>query len=110
MTRKAEIEELPDPLQDFISEHPKVWRAYEELGERASKAGPLPKKFVHLIKLAIHGLRHRETSFKAHVRFALKEGASSEEIEHAIIQLLTSEGIGTVVKLRRWSEEAARLT
>jgi len=106
MSGKAEIEELPTLLQQFIIKYPELWENYERLGESSTRAGPLPKKYVHLIKLAVHGARDRETPFKSHVRFALKEGASWEEVEHGVIQLLTSEGIGTVVKLLRWAKEA----
>jgi alkylhydroperoxidase/carboxymuconolactone decarboxylase family protein YurZ len=107
MTEETDIEELPSPLQRFISGYPDIWEAYEDLGERCTGAGPLPEKYIHLIKLGIHGVSHNETPFKSHVSFALEAGATFEEIEHTIIQLLTAQGIGPVVKLIRWAREAA---
>ncbi|NIN51939.1 MAG: hypothetical protein GTN80_06445 [Nitrososphaeria archaeon] len=105
MKEKVIIEELPMSLQDFIRRYPEIWRAYSRLGEECSKAGPLKAKEVELIKMVIYGMKQLFTPFKTHVRLALKEGASREEIEHAIVQLLTAEGMSTTMMAMKWANE-----
>jgi AhpD family alkylhydroperoxidase len=61
---------------------------------------------VQLIKLAVAGAKKQETSFKTHVRQALRAGATESEIEHAIIQLLTSEGLGGMMIAMKWATES----
>ena len=43
---------LPGPYQRFKKSHPKVFRAYEKLGETAAESGPLDQKTRELVKLA----------------------------------------------------------
>ena len=105
LRRKVPIKELPKSLQDFISKYPIIWESYTKLGEACSKAGPLEDKYVELIKLAIWGTRIQYTPFKTHVRLALRSGATPEEIKHAIIQLLTAEGLSTTTIAMNWANE-----
>ncbi|MFQ5710538.1 MAG: carboxymuconolactone decarboxylase family protein [Candidatus Geothermarchaeales archaeon] len=108
MREKPIIEELPKSLQDFVKRYPDIWRAYERLGEACTKAGPLGAKEVELIKMVIYGMKQLFTPFKTHVRLALREGASREEIEHAIVQLLTAEGLSTTVMAMKWADEVTK--
>ncbi|NWG09303.1 MAG: carboxymuconolactone decarboxylase family protein [Nitrososphaerales archaeon] len=78
---------------------------YKKLGEACSRAGPIEDKYIELIKLAIWGTRIQYTPFKTHVRLALRNGATPEEIRHAIIQLLTAEGISTTTIAMNWANE-----
>jgi alkylhydroperoxidase/carboxymuconolactone decarboxylase family protein YurZ len=58
-----------------------------------------------LIKIVIYATKHLFTPFKTHVRFALEKGVSKPEIEHAIIQLITAEGISTAMMALKWAHE-----
>lgn len=102
------LSELPDSLQRFIAKYPKVWETYSRLGEECTKAGPLDEKQIHLIKIGIYGSKRQETPFKTHVRLALRSGASEDEVNHTILQILTSEGLGTTVRVWNWANEVIR--
>lgn len=101
----SNVKGLPKSLQSFASKYPTIWENYTKLGEACSKAGPLSERYVHLVKLGIFGVRKHETSFKTHVRRALKAGATVDEINHAILQLLTAEGVGTTVMVWNWAQQ-----
>jgi 4-carboxymuconolactone decarboxylase len=99
------LAKLPGSLQKFATKYPKVWEAYSKLGEECTKAGPLQEKEIHLIKMGIYGSKRQETPFKTHVRLALRSGASKEEVNHTILQILTSEGLGPTVRVWNWANE-----
>ncbi|MGO8762858.1 MAG: carboxymuconolactone decarboxylase family protein [Desulfobaccales bacterium] len=74
----------------FIKEkHGKFIKALEQLGEAVRQEGPLDEKTAQLVQLAAAAANGSEGSVHSHARRALKAGASSEEIYHAVI-LLTS--------------------
>jgi alkylhydroperoxidase/carboxymuconolactone decarboxylase family protein YurZ len=106
--KKLSTEGLPDRLQKFISRYPDVWQAYTKLGKECSKAGPLSDKEIELIKITIYAVKQLFTPFKTHVQYALDKGASEAEIEHAIIQLITAEGISTTMMAMKWADEVVR--
>ena len=99
---------LPDSLQKFAAKYPKVWKVYSKLGEECTNAGPLKEKEIHLIKMGIYGSKKQETPFKTHVRLALRSGTSEDEVSHAILQILTSEGLGPTVRVWNWANEVIR--
>jgi 4-carboxymuconolactone decarboxylase len=106
LPKKTDLEELPSTLRDFIRKHPRVWEAHERLGVETAKAGPLDEKQVQLIKLAVTGSQMLETAFKTHVHKAVSAGATSAEVEHAIIQLLPIVGMGRTMMAIKWYKEA----
>lgn len=99
---------LPSTLQEFIERYPKVWSAHENLGLECKQAGPLSEKQIQLIKIAITGTLALETAFKTHVKKAVETGASKDEIEHAIIQLLPILGMGRTMMAMKWYQESLR--
>ena len=99
------IKELPKSLQAFIKSHPDVWDAHQRLGIACKDSGSLDEKTLELIKIGITGARENMTSFKTHVRLALRAGASRDEIEHAILQLLPVAGINTMMMELLWARE-----
>jgi alkylhydroperoxidase/carboxymuconolactone decarboxylase family protein YurZ len=105
LIRVGEVKDLPPSLQDFIQKYPKVWESYNTLGEACVKAGPLEAKYVELIKIAIYATKGMFTPLKTHVRWALKFGATSQEIYHTILQLLTADGISQVSMAMKWANE-----
>mgnify|MGYP001286601614 CR=1 FL=1 len=50
---------LPGPYQRLKKSHPKVFRAYEKLGETAADSGPLDLKMRELIKLGMAAAMRR---------------------------------------------------
>ncbi len=77
---------------DFQKNHPALARAGEQLGAEASQAGPLDKKTIELIRLAIAVGAREEGAVHSHTRRAIEAGARPDEIRHTV--LLSSTSIG----------------
>ncbi len=99
----TDLSKMPSSLQKFAERYPKIWEKYSQLGKESSSAGPLDAKIVQLIKVGIYASKKQETPFKTHVRLAIENGATPEEIEHTILQILTAEGLGTTVRVWNWA-------
>lgn len=104
----TKTQDLPPALKRLIGRRPGVWEAYEALGKACTEAGPLDHKTVHLLKAVLYAARGQQTPFQTHVRAALKAGATMDEVEHALLQLLTAEGLGSVVRAMKWADEVRR--
>ncbi len=73
----------PDTFQAFVKRYPKIGQAWEGIAE-AGKEGPLDKKTLRLVKLAVAIGALREGAVHASVRKALSMGISRQEIEQVI--------------------------
>jgi len=105
-TQRVNIRELPTSLRSFIAKYPSVWAAHESLGVACSR-GPLTEREIQLIKLAVTGSVSLETSFKTHVKKAIRAGATRGEIEHTIIQMLPILGLARTMMAMKWYTEAS---
>ena len=108
MTERTSTKELPPTLRRFIKKYPKVWAAHERLGIEVTKAGPLKARELQLIKLAASASLGRETSFKTHVKKALRSGVSRAEIEHTILQLLPMLGLTKTMMAMKWYSQCQK--
>lgn len=72
--------EFTQPLQDWINEH--AW------GSTWQREGVLPRKYRSLITLAFLTALKSPTELKGHVRGALNNGASIEEIQEVLLHSL----------------------
>lgn len=68
------------PLQDWINEH--AW------GSTWQREGILPRKYRSLITLAFLVAQKSPTELKGHVRGALNNGATVEEIQEVLLHSL----------------------
>jgi alkylhydroperoxidase/carboxymuconolactone decarboxylase family protein YurZ len=107
-TQSVNVRELPASLRSFIAKYPKVWTAHEKLGIECSRGGPLTEREIQLIKLAVTGSISLETSFKTHVKKAMRAGATGPQIEHAIIQMLPILGLARTMMAMKWYREASQ--
>ena len=82
-----------------------VFDAYEKLGKTARDHGPLDIKTSHLIQLAAAVAIHSEGSVHSHARRALENGASQDDVSHAILLLTTTLGFPTVAAALSWVED-----
>ena len=57
--------------------------------------------------MAITAGQSLETAFKTHARKAAQAGASSDEMEHVVIQLLPIVGLGRTMMAAKWLEETS---
>jgi AhpD family alkylhydroperoxidase len=76
---------MPKKLDDFKTQFPDIWSAYERLRNASDREGPLEDKTVELIKIGISTAMEHEGGVVAHASQARKAGASDEEIYQAIL-------------------------
>jgi 4-carboxymuconolactone decarboxylase len=79
--------------------------AVEALGKALKEQGPLDPESAHLVQLAASIAIHSEGGVHSHVRQALENGATREEIRHAIILLTSTIGFPTVSAALSWAED-----
>ena len=69
-----------EPLQDWINEH--AW------GSTWQREGVLPRKYRSLITIAFLTAQRSPTELKGHIRGALNNGASVDEIQEVLLHSL----------------------
>ncbi len=97
---------MPQPYERFKQDHPNVWRAYEELGAAAAGEGPLDLKTRELIKLGMAAATRSESAVQSHTHRALEAGATTAEVEHAILLGVTTLGFPTMMAALTWAQAA----
>lgn len=98
-------DKLPDFLQDVIEEYPEVWKAYQALGEVCGTSGPLEPKTVRLLKLALAIGAKSEGAVHSHVRRALREGITREELQQVALLAVTSIGWSSSMAALSWIQD-----
>ncbi len=96
---------LPDQYVSIRKRFKKYFTAVDNLGRAAKAAGPLNSKTAHLIQLGAAAAIRSEGSVHSHVRRALQEGATADEIYHAIILLSSTIGFPTVSAALSWADD-----
>lgn len=100
------MSQLPKPYQEFRVEHASVYSAYEHLGEAAANAGPLEPKMRELIKLGMSAANQSESAVQSHVYRALDNGATEQEIEHALLLGVNTLGFSKMMAALTWAKQA----
>lgn len=85
--------------------HPKVWQAYEKLGEAISKEGPLDAKTRRLVKLALSIGTVSEGAVHSLVRRAVAEGVKADELQHVMLLAIPTLGLPTAIKALTWIDD-----
>jgi alkylhydroperoxidase/carboxymuconolactone decarboxylase family protein YurZ len=83
---------LPNMAGRIARDRPDVWKAFQRLGHATSDAGPLDEKAKRLVNLALAIGADSEGATHSHVRRALSEGLSGEELEHVAYLAITTLG------------------
>ena len=96
---------LPRSYENFREKYPEIWQAYDRLGGLVHDAGPLVKKHRELIKLGMAIGARLEGAVHSHVRRALEQGATREEIYHVVLLGLTTLGFPTTVATLTWVKD-----
>jgi 4-carboxymuconolactone decarboxylase len=79
--------------------------AVETLGKTLKEQGPIDEKTANLIQLAAAAAIHSEGAVHSHVRRAVENGATPEEVYHALILLTSTLGYPTVSAALSWAED-----
>jgi alkylhydroperoxidase/carboxymuconolactone decarboxylase family protein YurZ len=96
---------LPEIYEQFRADFPEVARAYDALSGSLHEAGPLDQRTRRLVKLGIAVGAEAEGAVRSHVRKALDEGISRQEIEQVVILGLTTAGFPTTIAALKWTRE-----
>jgi len=84
---------------------PEVLAAVENLGSTIRTAGPLDNKSAELIQLGVAAAAGSIGAVQSHARRALKAGATEEELEHALVLLISTIGFPKVAAALAWIQE-----
>jgi len=95
----------PRHYEKMRSMFPEYIDAAEALGKAAWEAGPLDGRSILLVQLGAAAAARSEGSVRSHVRRALAEGVSADEIRHAIIVLTSTIGFPQVAAALAWAEK-----
>jgi AhpD family alkylhydroperoxidase len=96
---------LPKTFKAFVSRFPGIGEAHEKVARTADQAGPLDRKTCELIKIGISLGAGLESAVKSHVRRALEHGATTAEIEQAILLGVNTRGFPATVAAWQWAWE-----
>ena len=83
---------VPNMAGRIAREQPEVWKAFQKLGQATSDAGPLDERTKRLVNLALAIGADSEGATHSHVRRALSEGLSRDEVEHVAYLAITTLG------------------
>ena len=87
---------------------PGVWEAYQGLGKATAEAGPLDARTRRLIKLALSVGANSEGAVHSHVRQALEEGQTKEELQQVALLAITTLGFPAAMAAISWINDLAK--
>ena len=96
---------IPAHYKSLKERFPKAIEALENLGSVAHNEGPLENKIGHLIQLAAAAVAQSEGAVHSHTRRALEDGATKDEIYHALLILITTVGFPKVAAAISWVDD-----
>ncbi len=96
---------LPGAAQGIAVKHPELWKAFQRLGEEASRVGPLDVRTRRLAHLALAIASGSEGATHSHARRALAEGITAEELEHIALLAITTIGWSNAIKGLTWVQD-----
>ncbi len=96
---------LPDVYKKFTDRYPDVFNDFKQLGISTRNAGPLNEKIQNLIKLGIAVGVNSRGGVMSSTRKAMAAGASTEEIEHAVLLAMTTSGFPNMIAALSWVNE-----
>ena len=92
----------PKPFQEFVARHPDVASAYEQLGQAVRASGPLTKREISLVKLAISVGARIEGAAHAHTRLAHAAGVEAEALEQVALLACPTVGFPNMMAALGW--------
>jgi alkylhydroperoxidase/carboxymuconolactone decarboxylase family protein YurZ len=99
------IDDLPPLVQEVAAKHPAVWDAFNRLGNSVAQAGPLDEKTQRLTKLAIAVGAGLQGAVHSHVRRAMAEGITPDEMRHVALLAITTIGWPSAIARLSWIED-----
>jgi len=99
------VEELPSGAGEVAEDHPEIWDAYSRLGRACAEAGPLDERERRLVKLAMAVACGSEGATHSHVRRALGEGFTVEELRQVALLGITTLGFPSAIAALTWIDD-----
>ncbi len=96
---------VPVTFKTFVAKFPELGAAHERVARAAERAGPLDAKTLALIKVGICIGAGLESALRSHVRRAMQHGATTEEVEQAILLAMNTVGFPRTVAAWAWAQE-----
>ncbi len=96
-------DKVPAAFKHFIAKFPELGAAHEAVARAVDRVGPLDAKTCFLIKMGISLGAGLESAFRSHVRRAMRQGASVEEIEQALLLAMNTLGLPRTVAAWQWA-------
>jgi 4-carboxymuconolactone decarboxylase len=94
---------VPATFKAFIDKFPALGAAHESVAQAVDAAGPLDAKTCSLIKMGICIGGNLESAFRSHVRRAMQHGATTQEIEQAVLLAMNTVGFPRTVAAWQWA-------
>ena len=94
--------EVPEHYKSLQQRFADVIEGVEALGATIRNRGPINKRTAHLIQMAAAAAIGSEGSVQSHARRALEAGASTEELCHAILLLVSTIGFPRAAAGIKW--------
>ncbi|MBI4577266.1 MAG: carboxymuconolactone decarboxylase family protein [Planctomycetes bacterium] len=99
------IDRPPQFFEEVSRQYPEVFAAYRDFSDATASAGPLDERTLRLVKLAIAVGAGLEGAVHSHVRRALAAGLSRAQVEHLILQGMTTLGLPRTMAALSWSRD-----
>lgn len=97
-------DQLPGTFKKFAQRFPELAGAHERMGRAASAAGPLSEREQALVKIGLCVGAGMESALRSHIRRGMKAGLTPAEVEHAIVQAMTTLGFPRTVQAWSWAQ------
>lgn len=101
---------MPEALRSrhdemLVRNHPDFMRALDAVAKAARACGPLDEKTIQLVQLGAAAALGSETAVASHARRAGQAGATSAEINQALLLLTTTIGFSSVAAALKWVQK-----
>jgi 4-carboxymuconolactone decarboxylase len=96
---------LPGTYLAFTEKYPELGQAHEAIANAVYQAGPLDRKTCELVKIGLCVGAGLESALRSHVRRAMQQGATQEEVEQAILLAMNTCGFPRTVMAWQWAQQ-----
>ena len=99
------VDELPSGAAEVAEDFPEIWETYGQLGAACAEAGPLDDRERRLVKLALAMAVGSEGATHSHVRRALDEDISVDDLRHVAMLAIPTLGFPRAVAALTWIDD-----
>ncbi len=104
MSADANEQKIPKAFKEFTNKFPVLGDSHENVAKFVDNIGPLDAKTMSLIKIGISLGAGLDSAVRSHVRRAMQNGATEEEIEQAVLLAFNTLGLPRTVAAWTWAQ------